>query len=517
LKALPIGVQDFPKLINFGFAYIDKTELIYRLIKEGICYFLSRPRRFGKSLLISTLASLFRGEKELFNDLWISQSDYSWEPYPVIQMDFSRLEWRSPELLAPSLNELLIEVATKHGIPLNPSPRSASTFALLVGSLLSKGSVVVLIDEYDYPIVQALATPGLAEAHRVELQSFFSTIKSLQRELRFVFVTGVSRLSKVSLFSGMNNLDDISLDPSFATLTGLTEREMQRYLGEHIRNFAAQQSRQPQAILNDLRYWYNGYRFSSSPTGEQVFNPWSILSCLKKGQFSNYWFESGTPSFIIKLMKERGFFVPNLESGVEIGSAVQSNHDLGNINPVALLLQTGYLTVNYYDDSEKKYHLCIPNEEVRRSLFEHLFADYAQKQNWEYEPIVQNLVAALKAQNLDKFFHSLNQLLATVPYPLHVPREAYYQSLLFLTLRLLGFEAGTEVFTNQGRIDLVVRHQNTVYVFEFKIDESVREALNQIQTRGYAEQYQAEGAKVVLIGANFSSHTRNVNEWLQAP
>jgi hypothetical protein len=264
LKDLPIGVQDFPKLINLGFVYIDKTELIYRLVKKGICYFLSRPRRFGKSLLISTLASLFRGERELFNDLWISQSDYAWEPYPVIQIDFSGLEWRSPDLLAPSLNELLVEVAISHGISLDPSPRPASTFAALVGLLLSKGSVVVLIDEYDYPIVQALDTPDLADAHRRELQSFFSAVKKLQKQLRFVFITGVSRFSKVSLFSAMNNLDDISLEPVFATLTGLTEAEVQRDLGEHIRHSASQQNRQPEVVLDDLRYWYNGYRFSPS-------------------------------------------------------------------------------------------------------------------------------------------------------------------------------------------------------------------------------------------------------------
>jgi hypothetical protein len=517
LRELPIGVQAFPTLIRSDFAYVDKTELIYRLVKKGICYFLSRPRRFGKSLLVSALASLFRGTRELFNGLWISESDYSWEPHPVIQIDFSRLNVRSPELLITSLNRYLVELAIDYGLSLTPGEEPAATFARLVRLLRPMGSVVVLIDEYDYPIVRNLTAAPLAEANRQELQSFFTTVKSLQEELRFVFVTGVSRFSKVSLFSGMNNLNDISLDPFFATLTGLTEGEIQRELGEHIRDFADQQNRSPQEVLDDLRYWYNGYRFSTSQDSERVFNPWSILNCLDKHQFSNYWFESGTPSFVIKLLKERGFFLPVLESGMTLSSSILGNHDLENVNPVALLLQTGYLTVDYHDQLESKYHLSIPNEEVRRSLFEHLFADYAQKQNWEYEPILQLLVSALRTDDLNQFFLSLNQLLATVPYPLHVPREAYYHSLLFLSLRLLGFEVNAEVFTNQGRIDLVVKHHDTVYVFEFKIDASAREALDQALARGYAEKYESHSTKVVVVGANFSSATRNLDEWLRFP
>jgi hypothetical protein len=368
LKTLPISVQDFPTIVGSDCIYVDKTELIYRLLKKGICYFLSRPPGFGKSLLVSTLASLFCGKRELFDDLWISQSDYSWEPYPVLQLDFSRLEVRSPELLVTSLNEYMARLATSYRIALTPSARPAATFARLVTALRPLGSVVVLIDEYDYPILQRLTEPVVAEANRQELLSLFSTLKSLQEDLRFILITGVNRFSTASLYSGMNNLRDISFDPSFAALIGFTENEIRSYLSEYLRAFAHQQQSEPEPIFNALRRWYGGYRFAPGPNTEPLFNPASILHCLDKRHFSGYCYQSGTPSFAVKLMKERRFPVPGLESDIRVGEAIRRYHDLEGIDLAALLLQAGYLTIERYNEDAREYHLRVPNEEVRRSL-----------------------------------------------------------------------------------------------------------------------------------------------------
>jgi hypothetical protein len=515
MKRLPIGVQNFRDLIQSGLAYVDKTEQIHQLVMKGSYYFLSRPRRFGKSLLLTTLASLFRGERHLFESLWISETDFPWESHPVILLDFSRLATQSREELVASLNGYLVGVGADLGVSLVPQSRPADTLAGLIKLLRPGGRVVLLIDEYDHPLVRNLTDMAVTQANRQLLHDFFSMIKSLQAELRFVLITGVSRFSRISLFSGMNNLADISLNPQFATLLGLTEDEINQYLDEHVLQMSHQQRTTVDAVIDALRKWYDGYQFSRRADAEQVFNPWSILNCLNSGEFENYWFASGTPSFAAQLIMERGFPVVDLEAEIIAGVEIEGNHSAEKINLVALLFQTGYLTIERYEPVTGQYYLRIPNEEVRRSLIYHLFETYAKKEDWQYLPIMARLADALKCGQLANFFETFNQLLSDIPYPMHVPREGYYQSLLFLCVRTLGFSIDAEVLTSRGRLDLVVQYEKTIYILEFKINGSAKQALDQILSTAYADRFRKSGKQIVCVGVNCSSKTRSVNEWLQ--
>jgi hypothetical protein len=373
MKRLPIGVQNFRDLIQSGLAYVDKTEQIHQLVMKGSYYFLSRPRRFGKSLLLTTLASLFRGERHLFENLWISETDFPWESHPVILLDFSRLATQSREELAASLNSYLVGVGADLGVSLVPQSRPADTLARLVKLLRPGGRVVLLIDEYDHPLVRNLTDMTATQANRQLLHDFFSRIKSLQAELRFVLITGVSKFPRILLLPGMNSLHDICLHPEFATLLGFTEDEINQYLDERVLQMSRQQRTTADSVIDSLRKWYGGYRFSTEPDAEPVFNPCSILNCLESGEFQNYWLANGTSSFVTKLIVERRFPPAYLESEIIAGNEITGGHGVEKINLVALLFQSGHLAIERYEPATDLHYLRVPNEEIRRSLSHHLF------------------------------------------------------------------------------------------------------------------------------------------------
>jgi hypothetical protein len=516
MKKLPIGIQNFTKLIRGGFAYVDKTKLIYRLVTEGEAYFFARPRRFGKSLLLSTLAALFAGQKELFSGLWIEGSDFEWAEHPVLALDFSTLVGESKSALLDSLNRYLQRAAQEQGVVLDLEPWPSETFSVLLRRLFQGREVVVLIDEYDRALVKNIEDPRIIKENRAVLQDFFAVLKQDQKYIRFTFVTGVSKFSQVSLFSGMNSLDDISLHPEYTTLTGIVEQEIWENFAPQLRQLAENSNQSPEQLMDCLRLWYNGYRFGRSPNCERVFNPWSLLKFLSSGELQNYWFTSGTPTFAIKLIKEQELPLMDLDRGIQAGDELESNHEIDGIDLPTLLFQTGYLTIESYDPQERVYSLVLPNEEVRRSLLENLFLSYSGQYKWRSSPHFADLRRSLEEGAVGSFFEHFNSLLAAIPYPAHVARESYYQSLLYLCLRMLGFLAEAEVMMNQGRIDLAVELPRVIYVFELKIDQSAQEALNQIRRREYGERYSATGKKIVLIGANFSSKTRSVSDWVQA-
>jgi len=513
MKKLPTGIASFRRLITDDFVYVDKTSLIWKMIKEGWIYFLSRPRRFGKSLLISTLEALFSGERELFKDTWIGQTDYDWQPHPVIRIDFSQVISRSPGDLVNSLNNHLTTIAKRLGVELTARRYPAETLTALVEELATQQRVVILIDEYDRPIVQHLSDPDMVKANREILHDFFGAIKSLEERLRFVFITGVSRFSKVSLFSGMNNLDDISYEGGYATLTGITEEELHLYFTEQIGQAALVHDLTPGAFVDEMRKWYNGYRFFASGDEDLVFNPWSLINCLKKKEFHNYWFTSATPTFAIERIQQEEYPIIDFERGVTAQDVVESNHDAESVDLVALLFQTGYLTIEDYDRQTRTFHLKIPNQEVRQSLVSELFNHFSRQKTWVRDALLERLRQNLAEGDLGGFFDGCNELLAAIPYTAHIAREGYYQSLLYLCVHMLGYNVNGEVMTNRGRMDMVVTTEQRIYIFEFKIDQSEKKAIEQIKERGYAERYQHEGKELVLVGANFSSKKRAIVGW----
>lgn len=348
-----------------NYLYIDKTRRIFELVKDDRYFFLSRPRRFGKSLLISTLEEFFLGNRDLFKGLWLEKADYGWPKHPVISLNFSDLDIDSATELKQSLALALDELAEDFGIDLSKYPTPGSKLKRLVKNLSEKNSVVILVDEYDYPLLNNLSNLKVAEANRKVLRNFFSVVKSLDRYLRAIFITGVSKFSKTSIFSGLNNLNDISIDPVAADLLGYTEVELDNYLEPYIAQLAEKEQKTVTVIRQEITQWYNGYRFSEAPI--RVYNPFSVLYLLKKNKFTNYWFESGTPSYLVDLLAQQNYTLENIENA-ELSRKSLGTFDIGNLPLITLLFQTGYLTIHDYNSKDHTYKLDYPNKEVRESL-----------------------------------------------------------------------------------------------------------------------------------------------------
>lgn len=368
MKKFPIGIQNFSRIRNEGFFYIDKTMIIHRMITQGVAYFLSRPRRFGKSLLVSTLEALFLGKREIFSKLWIDSSDYSWKEYPVVRMDISKTVSSSPEALSTSLQEIINTNAEKYGVKGIQRSFPSLSLSALVTELSKRGPVVILIDEYDNPLVHNLNDMNVVAKNRDILRDFYTMIKALDEYLHFVFVTGVSKFSKVSLFSGMNNLLDISLNPNYSTLLGLTDNEIQRDLQAELKDVSKIRNKDEETNFKEMKQWYNGYLFSQTTASERVYNPLSVFQFLNDAKLDNYWFTTATPTFAIDLIKKQKYSIPDLEQGTIVGKEIETDHEVDIIDLPTLLFQTGYLTIDSYDEYSRTYRLKFPNEEVRRSF-----------------------------------------------------------------------------------------------------------------------------------------------------
>lgn len=509
----PIGVQDFPFLRKEGFLYVDKTDLIYRMMTTGFAYFLARPRRFGKSLLVSTLESLFKGQKELFSGLWIDSSDYQWKEYPVIRLDLSKAVSFSPEALSESLQELLQECANKYGITGIRRQYPSLSLSALVIELAKKGAVVILIDEYDKPLVHQLENMELVAKNRNILSEFYTTIKALSQYLHRVLLTGVSKFSKVSLFSGMNNLIDISMKSEYATLLGFTENEIGHYFGSELNAVAHKRQEPVDVILKKMKFWYNGYSFSRAGSAETLYNPLSVMQFLQEGEYDNYWFTTATPTFAINLIKKNNYFIPDLEGGIIAGKEIETSHETDIIDLPTLLFQTGYLTIDHYDESSWTYFLKFPNEEVRRSFFDHLLYEFAELRPSKIHTFLFKLSKNLSDKDIKSFFETFNALLASVPHHIHIELEAYYHSLLYLVLKALGIPVQAEVLTSRGRTDMVLKTDKNIFVFEFKLNSKAQIALEQTLEMGYDEQYSLDSREIILVGVNFDTKTRSINEW----
>ncbi len=518
MKKLPVGLAVFQDIRREGYIYVDKTRQIHQMVTGGKYYFLSRPRRFGKSLLVSTLWNLFEGKRELFEGLWIAEhGDWAWQKHAVIVLDFNEIGHDTPENLEISLNIVLNRTAESAKIVLK-TPLADSKFQELILALYQQCGlpVVVLIDEYDKPLIDHIGQGEerlkIAKANRDILKKFFGVLKgaTVSPCLRFVFLTGVSKFSKVSIFSELNNLSDMTMDLRYADMLGYTQAELESNFSDHLVQLAKQLDWSMEHLMEELAYRYNGYRFSQREV--KVYNPFSVLNALDKLEFQNYWFESGTPTFLINLLKQEQYDLPSLEK-FGTASSVFTTYEIDNLNVEAILFQTGYVTIKEID--EDIYMLGYPNQEVKVSFTQSLLFSINESQA---SSSVLRLAQYLRDGKLDLFFETVQVIFATIPYDIQAKRdEAYYHALFYLMISASGGHAQSSLLTNRGRIDLVVEFRDRVYLLEFKCNHSAAMAIQQIETKGYADRFKQDKRKLILMGLNFSTEQRNLVEWQVKP
>lgn len=488
-----LGIQDFRELRITNRIYVDKTLLINELL-QGKTYFYSHPRRFGKSLLLSTLKYLFQGKKELFEGLWIADK-IKWEEfnYPVLHFSFIESGFREVGI-QKYMHSQINSQAADHGIELKEESVS-DKIRELVQRVANKNQqkVVFLVDEYDKPIVEYLRKDELptAEEHKKWLRMFYSPLKELDPYLRFVFITGVSKFSKVSLFSDLNQLQDITLQSKYATLLGYTEAEIDYYFQNRLQEIAVEQGKTYNELYAEMRKWYNGYSWNGK---DKVYNPTSMLNFLDTGEFKNYWFETGTPTFLIEMLQ--GNFQYNLEE-VEADMDLVESFRLEALHDITLLFQTGYLTIK--EKAGDVLTLVYPNQEVRNSMTRHLLRAYSKQEN--VQTMTREMYKALTQRNFEQLFKVLRGLFGAIPYQIFdAHQEKYYHAIIFLTFKLMGYYAQAEPSVSEGRIDVVVETEDAVFLMEFKVNGTIEEAMQQIHDKKYYQRYEGTTKEVYLIG-----------------
>ena len=508
----PIGVQTFEKLRTEGFVYVDKTALVYKMVNESSCYFLSRPRRFGKSLLLSTLKAYFEGKKELFEGLAIADLEKDWTEYPVIHLDLNA----KPFTKLQDLHDLLHDQLTVYEREYNSEAVDKSSegrFRHLIRSIKEKSGkkVVVLIDEYDKPILQAIGNEDLQDQFRNTLKAFYGVLKSADADLRFTMLTGVTKFGKVSVFSDLNNLNDISMDERFVEVCGITEAELHQYFDEEIDALAQQNRQTKEEAYAELRKRYDGYHFCENSVG--MYNPFSVLNTLEKRSYKDYWFATGTPTYLVELLKKSGFDLQSLSNYETSESALSSIHR-ADVNPIPVLFQSGYLTIKDYDEELKLYMLDFPNEEVKQGFMNFLIPVYTSVPENESPAFVGKFIREVRSGKADDFMIRLRSLLADTPYELVRELENHYQNVMYIITKLMGFYVQAEYRTSRGRIDLLIGTDKYIYIIELKFEGSAEEAMKQIVSKDYALPFATDGREIVRIGANVSKETRNIEEWV---
>ena len=514
MQKLTSSVYTFEKLINNNFLYVDKTEYIWKLISEGpASFFMSRPRRFGKSLTVSTLKAVFEGRKNLFKGLAIYDTGYDWKEYPVIHLDMANCDAHTPLALRKYLVRVLTALACSHhvSVDIHEDELSAS-FESLLRAVAKKSPIVILLDEYDKPILNTLMTPE-AKACRDVLKGFYSSIKKCESLERFVFVTGVTKFSHVSLFSELNNLTDITMHADYATMLGYTQEEFEKYFAERLDDAVKRLNIPREQLLDEIKSWYDGYRFHAK--AETVYNPVSLAQFFINGsEFSNYWFSTGTPSFLMEVARKTDFNFERTLNEPVMGVAFNA-FEIDRIDPLTLLLQTGYLTIksSFVELGETQYYLDFPNREVKGAFETYLISDYAAMPQETVGANVFKMVKAIKAEDIHLFMDLLKTFFAAVQYDVATDTEGRFQLLFYSVFLLIGVRIEAESRTNNGRIDAMIRDGEHVYIFEFKLNQTADAALSQIREKDYYQKYQHSGKKIVLIGANFDTASRQISGW----
>lgn len=509
MQKLPIGVQSFKTLREENNVYVDKTQLIYELMNVGKFVFLSRPRRFGKSLLTTTLREIFQGNQALFQGLWI-EDKIDWQPRPVILINFNDLNYLEKSL-AVALDEYMDRLAADYGLTLT-GPDYKTKFQELIVQLSATQKVALLIDEYDKAITDLLENEEKVKDHVATLKNFYSVLKSTAAEhLHFTLLTGVSKYGKISIFSDLNNLLDITLDQRFATLLGYTQTELEHYFPDRIDRLAERYQMNRPDLLALIARWYNGYSWDGV---NKVYVPFSTLVFLEQQTFANHWFSTATPSFLIKLLRKRQIPAYELEE-LSADSKLLDSADVNNINVYSLLFQTGYLTIKstWVGPTGQTYELGYPNYEVEQAFEQHLLADYLDPTAGQMSTtLLFRLQKALRSQNVEGFINVLKSIFAGIPHTLFLPQEAYYHSIVYLVLKLLGFTIYAEPLTNLGRIDAVLDLAEAVYILEFKLS-TAEIALQQIRDKQYDLPYRNQGKPIILLGIAFDPASRNLVDW----
>ena len=508
----PIGIQDFEELRKNGCVYVDKTDLIYRLVEEGKYYFLSRPRRFGKSLLISTLEVYFRGRKEFFEGLRIMELEKEWAEYPVLHLDLNTEKYAAGVDLENKLDLFLKQCEAKYGK--NPDEYSLATrFEGVIRRAAEKTgrNTVILVDEYDKPLLQTIGNEALQDDYRNTLKAFYGALKSMDRYIKFALLTGVTKFGKVSVFSDLNNLRDISMLKAYESICGITEKELYSVFEEDIRALGRERNMTEEETKAELKERYDGYHFNEECV--DIYNPFSILNTFANRKFDRYWFVTGTPTFLVELMKGCKYDLKKLAKEY---ASVDSLSGLEAVkkDPVSILYQSGYLTIKDYDEEFGIYTLGFPNKEVEEGFVESLLPNYTGMNDSESKFEIMNFVREIRTGDTDAFMKRLRSFFADTPYELARDLELHYQNVMFILFKLLGFYTQAEYHTSEGRIDMVVKTQDYIYVMEFKLDGTAEEAMQQIESKDYPLPFECDGRKLVKVGVNFSNEKRNVEKWV---
>lgn len=512
----PVGIQTFEKIRKGNYLYIDKTEDMFRMIQSGDYIFLSRPRRFGKSLLTSTLECFFSGKKDLFNGLAVEKLEKDWTEYPVLHFSLAMAKMGTTEDLFNQLNMQLGRMERLYGLSCDGDDVTTRFFNLVTNLYDKTGKqVVALIDEYDAPLLTVLHDPQRLEPMRTALQSFYSPLKDLDPYLRFVFITGITKFSQLSIFSQLNNLTNISMNPNYSTLVGFTQEELERDFKEGIQGIADNNGLTYQNVLEKLRMRYDGYHFSRNAEG--VYNPFSVLQAMRTGYLDNYWFATGTPSFLVKMMKKFNTFLPALDGSRAKATEFDApTEDMHSILP--LFYQSGYLTIRGYIPEVDTYRLGFPNEEVKTGLLNALIPYYVSPNVNATNNTLDNMYLSILKDDIDGMLTVARSFFASIPYQEGTLKDAatsegHFTAMLYVMFSLLSNYCFSQVRTAAGRMDILLKTATAIYVMELKMDGSVDEALQQIDDKGYTIPYETDGRKIVKVGINFSSKERTIKEW----
>ena len=529
IRKMPIGVQDFEDLRRNKYVYVDKTNYVYRLAQMGKVYFLSRPRRFGKSLLLSTLKQYFLGNKDIFKGLAIERLEeenptsfdkVAWAEHPVIYIDLNSQKYEDKDSLKRILDFQLSAYEKKYSTE-KPGIDFGVRFANLIRDAYKKTGrqAVVLVDEYDKPLLQTIDKPELFDDYRATLKAFYGVLKSEDACLRFSMLTGVTKFSQVSVWSDLNNLRDITLSEEFSGICGITEKELKTNFEIEIQALAEHNNLTYEQCFFKLKENYDGYHFSErSP---EIYNPFSVLNVFADKAFRNYWFQTGTPTFLVEEIKRNNFDLRKLIDGVDVDSQRLTEYSVGGNNPIPILVQSGYLTIKEYKPRFEKYHLELPNEEVKYGFLNFLSPDFLGKKNSDSDFDVEKFVKDIESCDVDAFMTRLQSIIASLPYPTDAKNQTVemleynFQVAVYLTFTLMGQFTQCEVHSIKGRADATVETQDAVFIFEFKTNDSAENALAQIDELGYADKYSTSGKHIVKIGAEFNSEERKLVEWVR--
>ena len=512
LKRLPVGIQTFSVIVDLNCLYIDKTEYILKMLNLSKYIFLSRPRRFGKSLLVSTLQAYFEGRKDLFKGLYIDSVENDWEQYPVLKFSMASAKHIDAAQLRRFLGNMLEREELKWGITSpKQDPNDRLHNLILEANRQTGKQVVVLIDEYDAPLLDVSHQDSLLHEMRQIMRNFYSPLKDCDSYLRFVFITGITKFSPSSIFGGLNNLYNISMNPRFAAICGITENELLTQMSDYIDEFADNKGKSREEVIMSLKRQYDGYHFTwPSP---DIYNPFSLLNSVQDCMFKSYWFESGTPTFLIEKLKEFHVLPSMLKSNSVIASDFDApTENMSSIMP--LLYQSGYFTIKDYDEMGDIYTLDLPNNEIRIGLMHSLLPNYIQKDSYKGNTTVAEMYRALYNEDLDGMLRLLQTYLLTIPQCDNTNYEGHYQQLLYVIFSLLGRYVDVEVRTSNGRVDMVMNSGKALYLFELKLNQSAEAAMNQINLKDYPSRFALSGLPIIKVGINFDMEKHSLRDWV---